>query len=365
MKRFICYLYEYQEGRRIRNIGFCKVETAEEGCAVSIHGKGWGMNSPRKLALYLFWRENERCLGVYQGELSNISPALNYRLAYTAEDVGSKERYDRVEGIILCGESGPRYAATWTDEAVDIGRLETVGKEIPDRLHLDTEEQRRETESQYEETQMGEEQEETKDQTAPAQQVKFPESEMPKTPEKLLEMPQGTKDQEEVTQESEETIPEGSTGVSDDVTEIYADMGGASDEREAYEEEMLDEGEEPKDEDPEIAEQECQTRSRFQCTKIERQDLARLIRREWQLANNSFLLHGYYNYHHLAFLQEGEKLFLGVPGVYSEKERRAAQAFGFPGFVNYDEEMFSLPETEREEKDDFGYWCRQVHQIRV
>ena len=32
---------------------------------------------------------------------------------------------------------------------------------------------------------------------------------------------------------------------------------------------------------------------------------------------------------------------------------------------NYDEEMFSLPETEREEKDDFGYWCRQVHQIRV
>ena len=212
---------------------------------------------------------------------------------------------------------------------------------------------------------MGEEQEETKDQTAPAQQVKFPESEMPKTPEKLLEMPQGTEDQEEVTQESEETIPEGSTGVSDDVTEIYADMGGASDEREAYEEEMLDEGEEPKDEEPEIAEQECQTRSRFQCTKIERQDLARLIRREWQLANNSFLLHGYYNYHHLAFLQEGEKLFLGVPGVYSEKERRAAQAFGFPGFVNYDEEMFSLPETEREEKDDFGYWCRQVHQIRV
>ena len=70
-----------------------------------------------------------------------------------------------MEGIILCGESGPRYAATWTDEAVDIGRLETVGKEIPDRFHLDTEEQRRETESQYEETQMGEEQEETKDQT--------------------------------------------------------------------------------------------------------------------------------------------------------------------------------------------------------
>ena len=129
MKRFICYLYEYQEGRRIRNIGFCKVESSDDGCTVSIHGKGWGMNSPKKLSLYLFWRENGKCLGVYQGELGNVSPALNYRLSYTEEDVGSKARYDRVEGIILCGENGPRYAAVWTDEAVDISRMESAGKE--------------------------------------------------------------------------------------------------------------------------------------------------------------------------------------------------------------------------------------------
>src|SRR5699024_5606416 len=129
MKRFICYLYEYQEGRRIRNIRFCKVESSEDGCTVSIHGKGWGMNSPKKLSLYLFWRENGKCLGVYQGELGNVSPALNYRLSYTEEDVGSKARYDRVEGIILCGENGPRYAAVWTDEAVDISRMEPAGKE--------------------------------------------------------------------------------------------------------------------------------------------------------------------------------------------------------------------------------------------
>lgn len=281
MKRFICYLYEYQEGRRIRNIGFCKVESSEDGCTVSIHGKGWGMNSPRKLSLYLFWRENGKCLGVYQGELGNVSPALNYRLSYTEEDVGSKARYDRVEGIILCGENGPRYAAVWTDEAVDISRMEPAEKE-----------------------EMTEEKEE-----------------QPEEPEEPNE---------------EEPVPE----------PFYFD-------------------EEEEDSKPEIAEQECQTTCRFRCTKIQRQDLSRLIRREWQLANNSFLLHGYYNYHHLAFLQEGENLYLGVPGVYSEKERRAAQAFGFPGFVNYEEEMLDLPEGEKEDRADFGYWCRQVHQIRV
>lgn len=294
MKRFICYLYEYQEGRRIRNIGFCKVESSEDGCTVSIHGKGWGMNSPKKLSLYLFWRENGKCLGVYQGELGNVSPALNYRLSYTEEDVGSKARYDRVEGIILCGENGPRYAAVWTDEAVDISRMEPAGKE-------------------------------------------------------------------EMTEEKEEQQEE-PAGVSYDVREILPEESRELEEKEP---EPFYFDEEEEDSKPEIAEQECQTTCRFRCTKIQRQDLSRLIRREWQLANNSFLLHGYYNYHHLAFLQEGENLYLGVPGVYSEKERRAAQAFGFPGFVNYEEEMLDLPEGEKEDRADFGYWCRQVHQIRV
>ena len=316
MKRFICYLYEYQEGRRIRNIGFCKVESSEDGCTVSIHGKGWGMNSPRKLSLYLFWRENGKCLGVYQGELGNVSPALNYRLSYTEEDVGSKARYDRVEGIILCGENGPRYAAVWTDEAVDISRMEPAGKE-----------------------EMTEEKEE--------------QPEEPEEPNEGEPVPE----ENEMPDEQEEPA-----GVSYDVREILPEESRELEEKEP---ESFYFDEEEEDSKPEIAEQECQTTCRFRCTKIQRQDLSRLIRREWQLANNSFLLHGYYNYHHLAFLQEGENLYLGVPGVYSEKERRAAQAFGFPGFVNYEEEMLDLPEGEKEDRADFGYWCRQVHQIRV
>ena len=329
MKRFICYLYEYQEGRRIRNIGFCKVESSEDGCTVSIHGKGWGINSPKKLSLYLFWRENGKCLGVYQGELGNVSPALNYRLSYTEEDVGSKARYDRVEGIILCGENGPRYAAVWTDEAVDISRMEPAGKE---EMTEEKEEQPEEPEEPNEEEPVPEENEMPDERTEPG---KMPE-------------------QEEMREEP--------AGVSYDVREILPEESRELEEKEP---EPFYFDEEEEDSKPEIAEQECQTTCRFRCTKIQRQDLSRLIRREWQLANNSFLLHGYYNYHHLAFLQEGENLYLGVPGVYSEKERRAAQAFGFPGFVNYEEEMLDLPEGEKEDRADFGYWCRQVHQIRV
>ena len=66
--------------------------------------------------------------------------------------------------------------------------------------------------------------------------------------------------------------------------------------------------------------------------KIQRQELSRLPRKEWRIANNSFLLHGFYNYHHLLYIEEDGKTWVGVPGIFHEKEQEAAKAFGFPEF---------------------------------
>lgn len=99
------------------------------------------------------------------------------------------------------------------------------------------------------------------------------------------------------------------------------------------------------------------------CQKIQRQDLSRLPRKDWKVANNNFLLHGYYNYHHLLFIEDGDKMWLGVPGIYHEKEKLAAMSFGFPEFIRMtDFELELLPE-EKNTMDDFGYWCRQVERL--
>lgn len=52
------------------------------------------------------------------------------------------------------------------------------------------------------------------------------------------------------------------------------------------------------------------------------------------LANNSFLLHGFYNYRHIILGKEGSSnsFFLGVPGVYYEREKMVAVMFGFEAF---------------------------------
>ena len=55
-----------------------------------------------------------------------------------------------------------------------------------------------------------------------------------------------------------------------------------------------------------------------------------------KLVHNSFLLHGFYNYGYMILgkLSEEEKapVYIGVPGVYYEREKQAAQMFGFVGF---------------------------------
>lgn len=110
----------------------------------------------------------------------------------------------------------------------------------------------------------------------------------------------------------------------------------------------------------------CQPK--VQCKKIKRQDISQLPRKEWKLANNSFLLHGYYNYNHLVFIEEQkekeeEQLWLGVPGVFHEKEASAAKAFGFSEFKKIDIKELTLTDKERNSSDEFGYWCRQIHRL--
>ena len=94
--------------------------------------------------------------------------------------------------------------------------------------------------------------------------------------------------------------------------------------------------------------------------KIQRQDLSRLPRREWKLANNSFLLHGFSNYHHLLYIEEDGNIWIGVPGIYHEKEQMAAIAFGFGTFRRMIDVEIELEEEEKNTVEDFGYWCRQI-----
>lgn len=70
--------------------------------------------------------------------------------------------------------------------------------------------------------------------------------------------------------------------------------------------------------------------------KIAMADIRSLPKRNWYLCNNSFLIHGFFNYHYLILKTvecDGQKkCYLGVPGIYEQPERMMAIVFGFPVF---------------------------------
>ena len=90
---------------------------------------------------------------------------------------------------------------------------------------------------------------------------------------------------------------------------------------------------------------------------IKPQDIGLLPREIWVFGNNSFLLHGYYNYRHLILARlnnpQGEpRYLLGVPGHYFSNEKYMASMFGFPHFV--------LARKQPEEDGRFGYWYTDI-----
>ena len=84
-------------------------------------------------------------------------------------------------------------------------------------------------------------------------------------------------------------------------------------------------------------------------------DFVLLPSKSYQAANNSFLLHGYYNYHHLILARMEKRgevtYYLGVPGNYYPKEKQVAVMFGFESFESGQEPA---------QAGDFGYYMMRT-----
>ena len=261
----------------MRNVGFVKVEQDVDQCVIHVHGKGFRMEeNAQGLRAYLFWNTEDKCIGIPQGVTEVPGPAVNWQLCYTPEDVGKKENYDLVNGIILKDVNGHWYAAVWNDDVVNVCRMEMWKME--------------------EDSVQGEE---------PECKKGLAQDEEPECKKETLQ-----------DEESE-------SGKLEDDLEKEACLGG-------------------------------------KVRKIQRKDMVCLPRCEWRHANNSFLIHGYYNYHHLILTVRDGRLKLGVPGVYHPQEEKAAESFGFPEFIPAEELDLKLTDEEKNDREKFGYWCRDI-----
>ena len=314
MKRFIRYLYEYEGNQKKRNVGFVKVEQDGKETTISVHGKGLCGKSNENISCYLIKLDSEmgNILFVPAGEIQIGMISCGGCFCYTEEliragygkteqSVGQTcEKKDDICGLGLGDPKEAFYVALWNEEMygdLDIARAKVFQEFDSDKTAEESKSIKNIDEKEAEvETQFGDDEE---------------------------------------TENLEEEQPE------------------------KKEQETVEESSEKKDLKKDDRDTDLQN-FRRQIMKIQRGEISILPRCEWKLANNNFLLHGYYNYRHLVLIDEGNQLKLGVPGIYHEREARAAATFGFPEFIAEADVNVTLEPQERNENQQFGYWCRQV-----
>lgn len=314
MKRFIRYLYEYEGNQKKRNVGFVKVEQDGKETTISVHGKGLCGKSNENISCYLIKLDSEmgNVLFVPAGEIQIGMISCGGCFCYTEEliragygkteqSVGQTcEKKDDICGLGLGDPKEAFYVALWNEEMygdLDIARAKVFQEFDSDKTAGESKSIKNIDEKEAEvETQFGDDEE---------------------------------------TENLEEEQPEKKG------------------------QETVEESSEKKDLKKDDRDTDLQN-FRRQIMKIQRGEISILPRCEWKLANNNFLLHGYYNYRHLVLIDEGNQLKLGVPGIYHEREARAAATFGFPEFIAEADVNVTLEPQERNENQQFGYWCRQV-----
>lgn len=96
---------------------------------------------------------------------------------------------------------------------------------------------------------------------------------------------------------------------------------------------------------------------------IKPKDMIVLTKEHQELATNSFVLHAYYNYRQLLLIRYHNKsqkqYYIGVPGIYFEREKRVAMLFGFEGFEN-GEARLAQASGKSTYTGCFGYYVKQV-----
>lgn len=297
MQRFISYLYLYENEEKAGNVGFAKIELRGEDCRIEVHMRGTFTNN-LSCKIYLFTNEQNFIHGICIGDMKILNGAGNFGKIVPAAKIGpAGKTFAQMDGLLVLCEDERIFATKWKE-----------GVEVPIGLRT------------------------------------FREDMMP-VPEKVMKPEQ--KAPEQKAPEQEASKPE-----SADIHVAEVPMRNIFPELEWSErwKSMLEEY---------PVSQPFENKA-ITCVRIELKDLRELPKRYWYLGNNSFLLHGFFNYHHLLIGNEagddGERWFLGVPGVYQPQERVMAAIFGFQEFIPEQ----GHHEHTGEPLNQFGYWCRAM-----
>ncbi len=381
MKRFVTYIYSYENKVKGNNTGFARLEVRGADGRIEIHLRGiLGRTSCK---VYLFRLDGKNMEGFYIGEFRIMNGSGDFAAVFQAEQIASSPfGFSELDGVVIFGEDRRMFLSRWTEgeeftasgenfhlweqksgPAVDANitnqrsqRDETGETELPQKkTAMDSHagqsvmqgnaswKGREERElagnksgAEHTEAEQIEKTVPTENQTASEQGLSQSDPEEHNSQNMRTAIARDMREQEDVTATE---IPMQNFFPNYTWQEIWESIGSDHDVYTPFEE------------------------NEIQCMRIELKNLRQLPKQYWYLGNNSFLLHGFFNYHYLILGREGERFFVGIPGIFQRQEHVMAIIFGFPEFLPSALDIGVNPENAGESAEPlnrFGFWVHWI-----
>ncbi len=335
-KRLVSYIYSYSGGVRDKNVGFAKAEVRNGQFKMAVSLKGVYTDTPEVFGVYFMVDKEKSQTGAFS--LLKIGTVMvnqgigQYQDILNPSNINqSQYTFDEVSGIAVAREDNRFYMmfSLWEDCALDSSAV----KFLEDGYKKPGAERVPEETAELKETEEAEEaEEELSDRSESGSEVEA----------EILKACQAA-DEDTVTCEPEEadlaqeikvmesTIPEKVQPCKKDGFEAVFDNADFID---AFDDDYY-----------------------YDCVEVSPETLKKLPIEDEAVINNSFLVHGYFNFRHILFgrVRENDnntRYFIGVPGMYCNRERFMASMFGFNNFKKSHRSDYTNPY--------FGYWYQEI-----
>lgn len=404
-RRFIAYVYDYENGKKGSNCGFIKVEVKDQQCSVEVHLHCPGLPENVMCRIYGFTRKDGLINGILLDSCETEKEIIECLIITDALNMNkSGIALGKMSGMVIITDNGGFFGTEWDDQIIRPENFRELKAEVSSDISASPIDKTSHTSD------------------SPARSSGTPVSDTSRTSDtianKILYTPDAPIDENspnmaginsdnidtsfnvsalanisdssftatiqeisipsevsEIQTKSQDTFTEAPKSVNaseNNASTVSPDHINHNKPNTSFisvdsSKDAIHEGENssPKKVSPVTAPEnskDLKTSSEFSpfsdgelvsAWKIHLNGLKRFPRQYCALRNNRFIQYGHYNFGHLLLgLKNNGQYILGVPGSYNQQERFMANMFGFPYFKESDYIELS--------KARGGYWYRLI-----
>lgn len=374
-RRFIAYVYDYENGKKGSNCGFIKVEVKDQQCSVEVHLHCPGLPEDVMCRVYGFTRKDGLINGILLDSCETEKEIIECLIITDALNMNeSGIALGKMGGMVIITDNGGFFGTEWDDQMIRPENFRELKVETSRTSDSPVDEISHTSDAPIDESSPNMENinsdniDTSLNVSAPAN---ISDSSFTAT---IQEIPIPS-EVSEIHKKSPDTFTEASRSVNaseNNTSTVSPNHINHNKPNTSFisvdsSKDAIHEGENssPKKVSPVTAPENSKdhkTSSEFSpfsdgeiatAWKIHLNDLKRFPRQYCVLRNNRFIQYGHYNFGHLLLGQKNNgQYILGVPGSYNQQERFMANMFGFPYFKESDYIEMS--------KARGGYWYRLI-----